>query len=48
LFDGDITLEPGDYEVYFETDDSHSFNDWNAAKPRNPGMWGITISLASS
>ncbi len=45
-FDGTIVLEPGEYEVTYITDGSHSFNDWNAGHPRDPKSWGITISLA--
>ena len=41
-----ILLEAGEYEVYYETDGSHSFGDWNASAPRHPKDWGITISLA--
>jgi hypothetical protein len=41
-----ILLEAGEYEVYYETDGSHSFGDWNAAAPRHPKDWGITVSLA--
>jgi hypothetical protein len=44
MYDDTIILDPGKYEVYFITDGSHSFNDWNAAKPRDPVNWGITIS----
>lgn len=45
LFDDTIILEPGKYEVIFVTDGSHSFNDWNATRPRDPASWGITVSL---
>ncbi|RMH66090.1 MAG: hypothetical protein D6677_01040 [Calditrichaeota bacterium] len=38
-----ITLEPGSYTVHYVTDDSHSFNNWNATPPDQPYMWGITI-----
>ena len=44
LFDGDIVLDPGTYEVYYVTDGSHSFNDWNSPRPHDPINWGITIS----
>ncbi len=44
LFDDRIYLEKGDYTVYYETDDSHSFNDWNDRPPRDPFNWGVTIS----
>jgi hypothetical protein len=45
-YDGELLLEPGTYEVFYETDDSHSFQDWNARRPRDPQNWGITVSLA--
>ena len=48
IFDGEITLEPGEYEVFFETDGSHSFEDWNASRPRQPNQWGITVSKAGA
>jgi hypothetical protein len=44
LFDDRVYLEAGDYVVYYETDDSHSFNDWNDRPPRDPFNWGVTIS----
>ena len=43
-FDDSIILDPGTYEVYYVTDGSHSFNDWNAPKPHDPVNWGITVS----
>ncbi len=43
LFDGVITLEPGTYVVHYQTDDSHSYEEWNARPPQQPEMWGITI-----
>lgn len=46
MFDDDITLDQGTYEVHYVSDDSHSFNDWNSAKPRDPYNWGITVSIA--
>lgn len=39
-----ITLEPGQYIVKFETDDSHDFSAWNAGKPDFSDLWGIRIS----
>lgn len=41
-----ILLEAGRYEVYYESDGSHSFRDWNATPPRHPRNWGITVSVA--
>ena len=46
LFDGDVLLDPGTYEVTYETDDSHAFRSWNAAMPRDPSSWGITVTKA--
>lgn len=48
LFDGDIILDPGSYEVLYSTDGSHAFNDWNAPRPKDPINWGITISIADN
>ncbi len=44
VVDDTIRLRPGDYEVYFQTDDSHSFENWNASAPDDERSWGITIS----
>jgi hypothetical protein len=38
-----ITLPKGSYMVTYLTDDSHAFDDWNAAQPFDPGHYGITI-----
>jgi hypothetical protein len=27
------------------SDGSHSFNDWNAARPDDPFGWGIRVSI---
>ncbi|MFQ5770315.1 MAG: hypothetical protein ACE5HX_07250, partial [bacterium] len=45
LFDDTIFLKKGEYIVYYETDDSHSYNDWNSAPPYDPVNWGITVYL---
>jgi len=39
-----ITLEPGEYTAYFVTDDSHSFQDFNASPPDEPERWGLLIT----
>jgi hypothetical protein len=44
MFDGIIDLPAGDYLVYYKTDDSHAYNDWNAAPPFDPDSWGISVS----
>jgi hypothetical protein len=41
--DATISLKAGEYVVYYVTDGSHSFNDWNADPPHDPVNWGITV-----
>jgi hypothetical protein len=43
VVDEKITLPAGDYMVSYTTDDSHSYNDWNAMPPHDPQFSGITI-----
>ncbi len=43
MFDGRVHLERGDYVVYYVTDDSHSYEDWNQARPIDPNAWGVQI-----
>lgn len=38
-----IKLAAGDYIVYYVTDGSHSFRDWNATKPHEADLWGISL-----
>ena len=45
LSDEVISLPKGEYIAYYESDDSHAFNDWNANPPHDPMNWGITVSL---
>ncbi|MBA2527928.1 MAG: beta-lactamase family protein [Pyrinomonadaceae bacterium] len=37
-----ITLEPGKYKLRYKTDDSHSFDRWNALPPEI-NFWGIAV-----
>jgi len=46
LFDEVLYFDKGSYIVYFVTDDSHSFWDWNSPQPHDPEHFGITISIA--
>ncbi len=39
-----LSLEPGRYELHYQTDGSHAFGDWNASPPRRPHLWGITLA----
>ncbi len=38
-----ISFAAGEYVLYYITDDSHSFLDWNAAPPNDPYNYGITL-----
>ncbi len=44
--DTHIYLDAGTYRLYYVSDGSHSFGNWNAAKPRNPQYWGISVMAA--
>ncbi|MFC2083448.1 hypothetical protein ACFLS9_00170 [Bacteroidota bacterium] len=43
MLDEKITLEKGSYIAYYNTDDSHSYKDWNATPPFDKQRWGMTI-----
>jgi hypothetical protein len=47
LFDGLLHLAPGNYLVYYHSDGSHSYNDWNGSPPAEGRYWGISIFPAS-
>lgn len=42
--DTEISLEAGEYIAHFVTDGSHSFPNFNDARPDTPQKWGITIT----
>lgn len=42
-FDETVNFNPGKYVVYYFTDDSHSYLDWNEAPPYDPLNYGITL-----
>lgn len=42
-----IMLPRGNYILYYTTDDSHSFNDWNANPPDDQDNYGITVSYVN-
>ena len=46
IIEDEVTLDAGTYVVFYVTDGSHAFNDWNATRPRDFRNWGVTISLA--
>lgn len=43
MVDETLTLEKGDYIVYYITDDSHSFGDWNSGPPHEQDHYGISL-----
>jgi len=43
MFNDFIILSEGNYSLYFESDGSHSYMDWNAAPPRDQTNYGIQI-----
>lgn len=42
LIDVSVTLPAGAYKLRYKSDDSHSFNNWNAFPP-STNFWGIAI-----
>jgi len=43
MFNGNIYLQKGTYKLYYKTDGSHAFNDWNETPPRDKENYGIQI-----
>jgi hypothetical protein len=43
MVDDALDLPPGHYRVHFQTDDSHSFESFNAVPPDRPELWGISL-----
>lgn len=43
MVDEIIHLPKGNYLVYYKTDDSHSYDDWNENPPYDPENYGITL-----
>ena len=46
LIDRTIRLEKGEYLLHYVSDDSHSYDKWNAWAPRDAAHWGITVLAA--
>lgn len=47
LYDGTILLPKGEYSVYYETDGSHSYRDWNSTPPHDQEHYGISVYLVN-
>ncbi len=43
IIDKVVYFKKGDYLVYFVTDGSHSYEEWNRFPPYIPQYWGITL-----
>ncbi len=48
LFNDIIILSKGEYKVYYQTDSSHSYRDWNASPPSDQEKYGISIYKEAS
>lgn len=48
VFDGDLELQRGHYTVYYESDGSHAFGDFDQESPYDPESWGITVYLTNA
>ncbi len=40
---GEVTLEPGTYNLRYISDDSHSYNKWNTPAPDQTKLYGIVL-----
>ena len=38
-----LRLEPGTYTAYYQTDDSHAYDDWRNGTPDHPERWGLSL-----
>jgi hypothetical protein len=47
LTDRVVHLDRGSYLVYYVSDGSHSYDEWNAAQPMDPDRWGISVYAAN-
>jgi hypothetical protein len=47
VFDGVLHLQPGSYFVYYKSDGSHSYDNWNTAPPAEERYWGVSVFPAS-
>jgi len=42
-----VQLDAGEYILSYSTDGSHAYGAWNAAPPRDPRRWGVTVSATA-
>ena len=43
-----VTLVPGSYLLYYQSDDSHSFEEWLRTRPTHPARWGAALFVLGS
>ena len=43
MYNETMTLPKGHYRVYYRTDGSHSYRDWNSSPPYDQEKYGITL-----
>ena len=44
MVDEVITLPKGTYTAFYQTDDSHAYNNWNSSPPMDAEHYGITVT----
>jgi hypothetical protein len=44
MFNDTVQLDAGEYELFYESDGSHSYRHWNDSPPRDPQSWGVVVS----
>ncbi|MGB5107023.1 MAG: hypothetical protein WBP29_11150 [Candidatus Zixiibacteriota bacterium] len=42
-----LTLDKGNYLLYYVTDDSHSYDEWNSPPPYNPEAYGVRVTAVN-
>ncbi|MEM6523416.1 MAG: hypothetical protein AAF693_06485 [Bacteroidota bacterium] len=45
MYNDVVILPKGEYRVYYESDGSHSYRDWNASPPRDQESYGISLMI---
>ena len=43
-----LRLDAGNYMVYYRSDGSHSYGDWNSSPPAENSYWGISLSTSNA
>jgi len=47
LFEGEVWLQPGIYQASYESDFTHSYNEWTDNPPLDPTGWGVVIKAVA-